>query len=57
MTIIYDFFNNPAEGLFLEVWAEKEDGIEYLWSVPVESVSAGYAVLEKYKACGYRFKR
>ncbi len=56
MTILYSFFNHPVDGLFMEMWEEKEDGVEYLCSVHVNSISAGYAVLEKYKARGYKFR-
>lgn len=57
MTIIYDFFNHPVEGLFLEIWQETPEYTEYLWSVPVSSIAHGFSVLEKYKEGGYIVKQ
>lgn len=58
MTMLYDFFNNPQDGkLYMEIWEEKADGIEYLWSVPVDSIAHGYSVLEKYREGGHTVKR
>lgn len=56
MTILYDFFNVPGDKLYMDIWLEKPEETEFLWSVPVENIGHGFQVLEKYREEGYKVK-
>lgn len=55
---LYDFFYYPINHkLYMELWEEKPDGIEFIRSVPIDNIGHGFRLLENYKRNGADIKR